>query len=209
MKGLMKYDLMQIGSGLKGGFFVVYFLLMAVFNALSSDGNMFSYILIFISSMFGISAFTYEETYRWNRYTATLPVSTRQIVLARYLVIGIFILGGVGASLLLGAISVIAGTMQLTAAEWMLSMLECLIVCILYQEIILPIMYRFGADRGRIVMMLFFIILFGVLYAAVTLIDFVPLLTMTYSFIITGAVVIVLFPISVVISIRIRAKKEF
>ena len=159
--------------------------------------------------MFGISAFTYEETYRWNRYTATLPVSTRQIVLARYLVIGIFILGGVGASLLLGAISVIAGTMQLTAAEWMLSMLECLIVCILYQEIILPIMYRFGADRGRIVMMLFFIILFGVLYAAVTLIDFVPLLTMTYSFIITGAVVIVLFPISVVISIRIRAKKEF
>ena len=48
MKGLMKYDLMQIGSGLKGGFFVVYFLLMAVFNALSSDGNMFSYILIFI-----------------------------------------------------------------------------------------------------------------------------------------------------------------
>lgn len=209
MKGLMKYDLMQIGSGLKGGFFVVYFLLMAVFNALSSDGNMFSYILIFISSMFGISAFTYEETYRWNRYTATLPVSTRQIVLARYLVIGIFILGGVGASLLLGAISVIAGTMQLTAAEWMLSMLECLIVCILYQEIILPIMYRFGADRGRIVMMLFFIILFGVLYAAVTLIDFVPLLTMTYSFIIAGAVVIVLFPISVVISIRIRAKKEF
>lgn len=209
MKGLMKYDLMQIGSGLKGGFFVVYFLLMAVFNALSSDGNMFSYILIFISSMFGISAFTYEETYRWNRYTATLPVSTRQIVLARYLVIGIFILGGVGASLLLGAISVIAGTMQLTATEWMLSMLECLIVCILYQEIILPIMYHFGADRGRIVMMLFFIILFGVLYAAVTLIDFVPLLTMTYSFIITGAVVIVLFPISVVISIRIRAKKEF
>lgn len=209
MKGLIQYDLMQIGSGLKGGFFVVYFLLMAVFNALSSDGNMFSYILIFISSMFGISAFTYEETYRWNRYTATLPVSTRQIVLARYLVIGIFILGGVGASLLLGAISVIAGTMQLTAAEWMLSMLECLIVCILYQEIILPIMYRFGADRGRIVMMLFFIILFGVLYAAVTLIDFVPLLTMTYSFIIAGAVVIVLFPISVVISIRIRAKKEF
>ena len=210
MKGLIKYDLMQISSGLKGGFFAVYILFMAVLNVFSDTGNMFSYIIILIGAMMGISAFSYEETYRWNRYTAALPVSTRQIVLARYLVVGIFILGGIAASLLLGAVSVIAGTMSLTLSEWMFEMVQWLLICILYQEIMLPIMYRFGAERGRIVMMLLFILLFAAVYALSTLTHLLEQLVVVYSATLAlGVVIIILLPVSVAVSVGIRRKKEF
>lgn len=210
MKGLMKYDLMQISSGLKGGFFAVYILFMAVLNVFSDTGNMFSYIIILIGAMLGISAFSYEETYHWNRYTAALPVSTRQIVLTRYLVVGIFILGGIAASLLLGAVSVIAGTMSLTVTEWMLEMVQCVLICMLYQEIMLPIMYRFGAERGRIVMMLLFILLFAALYALSTFAHLWQQLATVYSATLAlGVVIIILLPVSVAVSIGIRRKKEF
>ena len=210
MKGLIKYDLMQIGCGLKGGFFAVYILFMAVLNIFSDTGNMFSYIIILLGAMMGISAFSYEETYRWNRYTAALPVSTRQIVLARYLVVGIFILGGIAASLLLGAVSVIAGTMSLTVTEWMLEMVQCVLICMLYQEIMLPIMYRFGAERGRIVMMLLFILLFAALYVLNTFTHLWQQAVTIYSVtLVLGAVVILLLAVSIGLSVRIRTKKEF
>ena len=70
MKGLMKYDLMQIAGGVKGSFVVLYLIILAILNVFSNDGNMFSYIVIFIFTMFGIAAFNYEEAYHWDRYKA-------------------------------------------------------------------------------------------------------------------------------------------
>ncbi|MGM9616897.1 ABC-2 transporter permease [Butyricicoccus sp.] len=210
MKGLIKYDVMQITSALKGGFLLVYLICMAILNVFSDAGNMFSYIIIFIGAMWGISSFSYEETYHWNRYTAALPVSTRQIVLSRYLVIGILIFGGVVASLLLGAIPVIAGTMSLTASEWTFSLIQCVLACILYQEIMIPVMYRFGAERGRVMMLLLFIILFAGVYVLGEFVHFGQRMVTIYRLtVVLGAVAVVCLPISIAVSCRIRASKEF
>ena len=75
MTGLIKYDLLQICSGVKGGFVALYLVFMAVLDIVNDVGSMFSYIFVFVSAMFGIASFSYEENYHWNRYTASLPVS--------------------------------------------------------------------------------------------------------------------------------------
>ena len=80
----------------------------------------------------------------------------------------------------------------------------------LYQEIMLPIMYRFGAERGRIVMMLLFILLFAALYVLSTFAHLWQQAVTIYSVtLVLGAVVILLLPVSIGLSVRIRTEKEF
>ena len=80
----------------------------------------------------------------------------------------------------------------------------------LYQEIMLPIMYRFGAERGRIVMMLLFILLFAALYVLSTFTHLWQQAVTIYSVtLVLGAVVILLLPVSIGLSVRIRTEKEF
>lgn len=210
MKGLMKYDLMQIAGGVKGSFVVLYLIILAILNVFSNDGNMFSYIVIFIFTMFGIAAFNYEEAYHWDRYKAALPISNRQIVLARYGMIGISMAAGVAASLLLGSISVIAGTMELPLTDWILSLVQCVAIAVLYLEIMIPVMYRFGSEHGRVIMLLLFIVFFGAVCGLGVITDEWGLLITVYTatMIIIGAAV-VLLPVSISASIRVQSKKEF
>ncbi|MDO4175662.1 MAG: ABC-2 transporter permease [Eubacteriales bacterium] len=210
MKGLIKYDFMQLASGIKGGFILLYLIVMAIMNVFSGDGNMFSYIIIFVGGMFGISAFNYEETYHWDRFTAALPLTNRQIVLARYGMVGICVVLGVAASLLLGAISVIAGTMEISLYEWILSMVQCLAIAMIYLEIMIPIMYRFGSERGRVVSLLLFLIFFSLTCVVIAFIDVSEYDVTIYSVMLAlVAVAIILLPISFAIAARVRAKKEF
>lgn len=210
MKGLIKYDLMQICGGVKSSFILLYIIVLAILNVFSDGGNMFSYIILFVFAMFGISAYTYEETYHWDRFTAALPLSNRQIVLARYGMVGIFLATGVAASVLLGLISVVAGTMELSLADWALSLVQCMAVAVLYMEIMFPVMYRFGSERGRVVMLLLFVLLFSgmcVLGAFSYVWTYmITVYSVTLALIVAA---IVLLPVSIVVSVRIRAKKEF
>lgn len=210
MKGLIKYDLMQICGGVKGSFVLLYVIVLAICNLFSNDGNMFSYILLFVFSMFGISAYTYEETYHWDRYTAALPLSNRQIVLARYGMVGIFLAVGVVACLLLGLISVVAGTMELSLADWVLSLVQCMAVAVLYIDIMFPVLYRFGADRGRVIMLLLFLLFFSAVCTLGAFADVWTYMITVYSVTLVLIVAaIVLLPVSIAVSVRIRAKKEF
>ncbi|MDO5784352.1 MAG: ABC-2 transporter permease [Eubacteriales bacterium] len=210
MRGLMKYDLMQICSGIKGAFVALYLILLAVLNVFSSDGNLFSYIVVFISAIFGIAAFSYEEADHWNRYKAALPVSNSQIVLARYGMLGICMAVGIIASLALGAISGVAGTMELAMTDWLLSLVQCVIVAVLYLEIMIPVMYRFGSERGRIIMLLLFLIFFGALCGIGSIAyEWERLVTVYTSTLFMAGVAAVLLPVSISASIRIQAKKEY
>ncbi len=210
MIGLIKYDLMQIYSGIKGGFVALYLAFMAVLNVFGGTGNIFSMIIIFVFAMFGIAAFNYEEAYHWDRYVAALPVSGRQIVLARYGMIGICMAAGVAASLLLGCISMIAGTMELSMTDYVLLLVQCLAIAVLYMEIMVPVMYRFGAERGRIIMLVLFMIFFGILTALGTLTyewtQMIPVYRITLLIAVAAAV---LLPLSIAVSVRIRTKKAF
>ena len=210
MIGLMKNDLMQLLSGIKGGFIVVYLIFIGVMSIFSNVGQLFSYMMIFIFVMFGIAAFTYEETYHWDRYVAALPVSNRQIVLARYGMTGLCMAAGLIAGVILWGVSLISGTGDMTSADWMLSEVQTLVISVLYIEIMIPVMYRFGAERGRVVMLLLFIIFFSAVSVLAELGQEWTRWITVYgiTMVLMGAAVILL-PVSIMLACGIRAKKEF
>lgn len=215
MKGLIKYDLLQIMSGIKGGFIVIYFIFIAALNMINETGSMFSYLFAFISGMFGISTFSYEESSHWNRYVAVLPVNIQQMVLARYASVGICTVMGTVAGIVLGAIAYASGNAGLVVSDWLLLMAEAFLCAALYVEVLIPLLYRFGAEKGRIVMFILFFSLFMALGAFASLADNAVLqilfwnISMEKIVLCTAVIVLILFPVSIWISVRIRKNKEF
>ena len=104
----------------------------------------------------------------------------------------------------------IAGTMELPLTDWILSLVQCVAIAALYLEIMIPVMYRFGSERGRVIMLLLFIVFFGTVCGLGAIADEWELLITVYTatMIIIGAAV-VLLPVSISASIRVQSKKNF
>lgn len=213
MKGLIRYDLLQLRCGVKGAFVCIYLGVIGVLSFVSDVGSVFSCLFVFLSAMFGVASFSYEEQTDWNRYTSAMPLTVRQIVLARYGSIAVCIALGMAAGALTAALAFVSGTADLAFADWLLLFVNSLLGAILYMECLIPLMYRLGAEKGRIAMLLVFGVLFGALSA---LANFMELgveaqaaqagLYLTVGF---AAVVLALLPVSAALSVRIRAKREF
>ena len=94
MKGLVKYDLMQLAGTSKKSFYLLYFVGLAAVGVMLGGGTIFSYMAVMIGCMTGVSFFSYESWYHWDSYCAVMPLSNRQIVVSRY--ISLLIVTGCG-----------------------------------------------------------------------------------------------------------------
>ena len=127
-----------------------------------------------------------------------MPLSERQIVVSRYISLLITTGCGVLWGIVIGVLAFATGKMDLTWTQWLLSMVQTVLAALLYMEIEIPVMYRFGVERGRIVNILLFIILFAGVSALAELV-----------FGAVWVVILLCFPVSIAVSMRIRAKKEY
>lgn len=211
MKGLVKYDLMQLAGTSKKSFYLLYFVGLAAVGVMLGGGSIFSYMAVMIGCMTGVSFFSYESWYHWDSYCAAMPLSNRQIVVSRY--ISLLIVTGCGVlwGIVIGVLALTAGKMDLTWTQWLLSMVQTVLAALLYMEIEIPVMYRFGVERGRIVNILLFIILFAGI-SALAEINEMPTAVASVAQLLFGVVWVVIllcFPVSIAVSMRIRAKKEY
>ena len=152
-----------------------------------------------------ISAFSYDEFARWDRYAHTLPLSPRQIVGGRYLFVLLLLL-------------VVAAIGAVSAVLWesLSAQLASLGVALFIVDVMLPLNYQLGPERARpflfAVTFLPFILLF--LLAKVNILDLSFLNRLQPS---QAAVGFILFPLialaglalSFLISCRVTERKEY
>lgn len=211
MKGLVRYDLTQLTGNSKKSFYLLYFAGLIVVSLAVGGGKIFSYMVVMIGCMMGVSFFSYETWYHWDRYCAALPLSNRQIVVSRYISLLITTGCGVLLGLVIGLLSFAAGRMELSWTQWLFSLVQTILAALLYIEIEIPVMYRFGVERGRMVNILLFVVLYSGALALAELSQ-VPTGFVTIVWIAFGVawlVILLLFPVSIAVSMRIRAKKEY
>lgn len=211
MKGLVKYDLMQLAGASKKSFYLLYFVGLAAGGVMLGGGTICSYMAVIIGCMTGVSFFSYESWYHWDSYCAAMPLSNRQIVVSRY--ISLLIVTGCGVlwGIVIGVLALTAGKMDLTWTQWLLSMVQTVLAALLYMEIEIPVMYRFGVERGRIVNILLFIILFAGISALAELNEMPAAVTSVVQLVfgVVWVVILLCFPVSIAVSMRIRARKEY
>ena len=153
-----------------------------------------------------ISAFSYDEFARWDRYARTLPLSSRQIVGGRYL----FVL------LLLLVVAAIGAVSAVLLWESLGAQLASLGAALFIVDVMLPLNYRLGPEKARpflfAVTFLPFILLF--LLAKADILDLSFLDRLRPGQVIAGFILVLLtalagLAVSFLISCRVTERKEY
>lgn len=142
MTGFLKRDLSLQAVNAKFYLcFVLAFAGLAVFGDFSA--SFASLYLVIFSGTSIMSLFSYDEANHWEAYAAAAPNGRRAMVDARYL-----LAVGIGAVVLL--FQLLLGI--LTKSDQLETALLYTGAFFLYAAVILPISYRFGGTKSRMVM---------------------------------------------------------
>lgn len=152
MVGLILKDLMTIQRQMKAQAFVLIFLLMmAIFMQQSA---MLLAVIVFIVTIQAITALSYDEQSKWDKYANTLPISKADIVFSKYILsVMLMIFGLVMALLILFFINFF--TNNDITSEFFLTFNLIITSALCLLAVLLPIYIKFGSTKGRIVLIAF------------------------------------------------------
>ncbi|MEG0271029.1 MAG: ABC-2 transporter permease [Clostridia bacterium] len=198
MKGLLLKDFFVITKQLK--LFLIVIPVMSLFGGGSMAG-----LAILMGSVLPMTAIAYDERSKWNEMAVMMPYSKQSLVLSKYLLGYICMLGAAVLVLLGHSIAAMVGFQSMQGNMTLLLM--HLSMGMIFIAINTPILFRFGSEKGRFV----FIIAMGLVAASSTflkgtgnavlrsLTDALPLLLFA------GAVVLNL--LSMVLSVRMKGRE--
>lgn len=127
---------------------LVFWALMAGMYALvpGVDGNMFYAIMPVMASSLTLNAIANDQVCRWDQFAAMTPLRPWQMVLEKYLL-------AYGLTALLGILSALAG--WISTADWnALNLWMVVVMVFLSNTMGIPLVYRFGRQRGSTVLIL-------------------------------------------------------
>ena len=148
MKALLRKDLYTTFVSLRS-----VFLIMAVFAAVTifvpNTGFYIPYLVVLPGTL--ASTFINLETReKWNVCALTLPVSRRTVVTARYICTLLMVLCGA----LVGTVCLVLRSLRgYESAGIFESLAMCLAAGLLVPSITIPMAYKFGAEKGRYLVM--------------------------------------------------------
>ena len=211
MKGLILKDLLNLKGNIK---FILLFIIMFGFMSSLGDGNVNNFIgvIIVLCTTMIVSTFSYDDLNKWDSYVLTMPINRNDIVLSKYLTMLIFSFIGVLVSLIVSVtIGYFKNTLILNETLLINALILSISVC--FGSLILPLIYKFGTERARLLMILCFLVPTLALLVFKSILENIIspisieiiLNTLVYSL---PFVAILLFVISYFISSKIYSKKE-
>lgn len=217
MIGLVLKDILVMRKTIRTyAMFLLFYLVMTVLGLFTISFT--TAILQLIVMLLPMSAFSFDETAKWDRYALTFPLGRRALVSGRYL----FALVMTVFAALCGLLSCVLVSIfdsQDMLLENMMTVMVCLSLGLLYADILLPLCYKMGPERAR---PYFYLVIFApivLLFGAYQLGFFSPgslsfLSSTPDSTAVKLSFALPLIPlagmwVSYMISCRIMAQKEF
>ena len=206
MKGLLLKDFY-----LSWRYCLAFLVIVAVFLAVSftGDDNIFFLIYpIMIASVVPMTLLSYDEHDKWTAYSGTIPYTRTQLVSAKYLV-------GLCFGTVAFLISMAATTVRMLMGggfileQFAVVGTALLVLGCLGPALILPYVFKYGAEKGRIAFYVTVGVFSGV--AAVLAGMGFQIQTMTrglWPLAVVAGVAILLYALSWVLSIRFYQKRE-
>lgn len=217
--GLMRKDWALMAKQLR--LMAIYLTLMIVVFSFTVDGmafltSLFS-VLMFIMA---INCFAYDEQVHFDKLVAASPLPPLTVVLARY---GVALTVGIGGSVIIALINLAIGFIRKTgsdgAEETLISLLASIGVALLLVSVLFPLLYKFGVNKSRLVMLMICAVpLLGVLLVKLLLPEgmlegmesfSVPPFLLTLLPWLVGVLLLTGAALSVFISVRILKNKQY
>ena len=159
-----------------------------------------------------LSAFGYDQSTGWDTFVATLPGGREKAVGARYLFCLLVDLAAAALALGLTLLLGLLGFADVALDEAAASTLSCAAVALLMIAVALPLCYKLGVEKARVVYMAVFLAAFGGGLALVNLLSGRIALPAWLGYALLAAVVPVLAVVmylSYRTSVSILRKKEY
>ena len=206
MKGLIIKDVFALKS--QGKLFLGLIIFYFIYAIALKNVTMLSMITL-LCVMLPITSMAYDERSKWDKYALSMPVSRKTIVLSKYLfsilldIVGVIVVA-------VTSTMIVSFSNEMKIIEVLLMSVLFGAICILFVSVMLPILFKFGVEKARFLMLI--IVLIPVLFGA-----FTPKLGIaapseqTFKILVclSPVVLVAILFISIKISIYIYAKKEF
>lgn len=211
MKGLLAKDFM-ISKRSLALFAVIVSILFAVSLVMPPEsailsGGMPGFLTAYFTIFLSVTLFSYDEVCKWNIYALALPISKRLLIAGRYLYLFLALTAGVAISAVFSLFSGI-----LFQPKTFLTLFASAAASLLLVSILLPLLYRFGPQTARMLMVGIFMgtfLLAGLVFKNVSPPAFLES-EHTITTLVLGALAfsIVLFTLSYLLSCKLMEQKD-
>ena len=217
MKGLFIKDLRLMKN--QRNFLVTIVLMFLILVITGVDASFFMGYVPFLLLIVSMTTITYDELENGLAFLMVLPVSRKEYVLEKYLLGGLFGIGGLAVTVVIFIITEEVTKTSMTWESYLLIATGFLAFVILFLSLMIPIQLKFGSEKGRLVLFAIFFGIIGLVYVADKVIKvnvtatalYQNLLQLPLEILLTATFVLfaVFVLISIKISLGILKKKEW
>lgn len=144
MKGLIIKDILNLRAQMK--VYIMLLVMWFVIGMMIKDAGFFTNIMVMFAIVIPVSSLAYDEKTRWDSFAVTMPISRRDIVTAKY-IFSCCAMGAIALITFIGTVTIIRH-MIYAAAETIISALP---VGLVINAVLIPMIYKFGMEKGRII----------------------------------------------------------
>lgn len=200
MKALLVKDLLTLKGQAKSLLLVlaVWFII----SFINGSGLFFTSLSVIYGMLLPLTTLSIDEKSRVERYMMSMPVTRAELALSRYALglLGLLALGvlGIGASLVIGD----------SLEEALGASATCFCLAVLLLGVTLPLVYKFGTDKARVVC----IAVYMVTFLAVSFIAArfgIELDDLSGAFFLLPFLSLAVLALSAAVSLGIYKKREF
>ncbi len=205
MRGIILKDLYNLRGQLRIG--SVLLLLYGAVAVYSGDYSLLALMVGVVGLMLTVTACSYDEKNKWERIALSMPLLRRNLVEGKYMLGLIFAVLGLLLNLmvlLLAGNEGITGSMGVSLGIFSGNLLSL--------ALLLPILFRFGVEKGRLWMMVIVVVPLSLLMLVQGLPNpagFAGALSTGPGKVIGPVLILALLAASFFLSVRIVEKKEF
>lgn len=197
MKGLLLKDFYMMKKYCRSVLFLVIVFNIAIL--FGKENIFFSVYPIIISGMIPVTLLSYDASFKWNAYFIAFPYTKKQMVTAKYIIALLSVLSATVIGVVcLTAKGIAAGEGMKEIVNAAMGLLSAALIA---PSLILPVVFRFGAEKGRIIYLIIVGLLCALFAVALSLtIDGVVIDFHAWFFVPISAVI---FAVSWLISVKV------
>ena len=211
MKGLILKDLCAMGGFYRNTLFSMIIVCACFGFSLGAEGVVAGTAIMCATMI--VTTFALDERCGWPAFAAALPVTRKESVQAKYAVHVIYCLAGTTLGFVFSIIVNIFGKSKLGFGELGICAIVSFGISMLFGFVIIPIMFRFGAEKARFIMMAVIALPTIAVYFLADKINLGEIvltemgIKLLYAAVVIGFILIGLA--SCTISVKVYGKKEF
>lgn len=205
MKGMILKDLLVLKTSLRT--VVAFILLFGIIGISTDSGYMITFAGVY-ASILPMTSMAYDERSGFNRFANVLPINKNAIVYSKYIV-------GLMLAFCAMVISIVIMMFAKGTDGIGLVITSCVVVPIIIQSFLMPIMFKFGVEKSRLIVLAAFVLptmLLSAVFsggsgeAVLMALDAVsPQLAMLAGIVI----LMVIYALSIALSVKICKNKEW